>query len=48
MDLKLSVPARKELLGRRRLIQRGPALVLADSEVLTMEIVGEYLSLNQD
>ena len=38
----------KELLGSRRLRQRGPAPALADSEVLTMEIVGEYLSLDQD
>ncbi|MCY3659423.1 MAG: hypothetical protein OXG36_10445 [Caldilineaceae bacterium] len=36
------------ILGHRRLRQRGPAPKLADSEVLTMEIVGEYLSLHQD
>jgi hypothetical protein len=28
--------------------QRGPHPVLADSEVLTMEVVGEYLGLAQD
>lgn len=32
----------------RRLRQRGPAPILADSEVLTMEVVGEYLGLEQD
>ena len=37
-----------DILGRRRLRQRGPDPKLADSEVITMEIVGEYLSLNQD
>jgi len=36
------------ILGHRRLRRRGPAPKLADSEVLTMEIVGEYLSLHQD
>jgi hypothetical protein len=35
-------------LGGRRLRQRGPAPILADSEVLTMEVVGEYLGLDQD
>ncbi len=29
----------------RRLRQRGPAPTLADSEVLTMEVVGEFLGL---
>ena len=38
----------KQLLGARRLRQRGLALALADSAVLTMEIVGEFLSLHQD
>ena len=38
----------KELLGGRRLRQRGPMPALADSEVVTMEVVGEYLSLDQD
>jgi hypothetical protein len=32
----------------RRLRQRGPAPTLAASEVLTMEIVGEYLGLEQE
>lgn len=31
-----------------RLRQRGPRPVLADSEVVTMEVVGEYLGLAQD
>lgn len=38
----------KQLLGTTRIRQRGPAPKLADSETITMEIVGEYLSLNQD
>lgn len=38
----------KQLLGTLRLRQRGPSPTLADSEVLTMEMVGEYLRLNQD
>jgi hypothetical protein len=38
----------KELVAGRRLRQRGPDPVLADSEVLTMEVVGEYLGLDQD
>ncbi len=37
-----------DLLAQRRLRQRGPTPKLADSEVITMEIIGEYLSLNQD
>ena len=37
----------KELVAGRRLRQRGPAPLLADSEVLTMEVVGEYLGLDQ-
>lgn len=36
------------VLGRHRLRQRGPQPTLADSEVLTMEVVGEYLGLVQD
>ena len=32
----------------QRLRQRGPQPVLADSEVITMEVVGEYLGLAQD
>jgi hypothetical protein len=34
--------------GWRRLRQRGPAPVLADSEVLTMEVVGEFLGHDRD
>ncbi len=34
----------KELLGSRRIRQREPMPTLAGSEVLTMEIVGEYLT----
>jgi Transposase DDE domain len=44
-----------ELLGElhadpdwHRLRQRGPAPLLADSEVLTMEVVGEFLGYDQD
>lgn len=33
------------VLGDQRLRQRGPAPTLADSEVLTMEVVGTYLQL---
>jgi hypothetical protein len=32
----------------RRIRQRGPAPLLADSEVLTMEVVGEFLGFDQD
>jgi hypothetical protein len=32
----------------QRLRQRGPMPQLADSEVLTVEVVGSYLGLNQD
>ena len=38
----------KDILGSRRLRQRGPNPVLTDSEVLTIEVVGEYLRLHQD
>jgi len=38
----------KLLFEGKRLRQRGPAPVLCDSEVLTMEAVGEYLGLSQD
>ena len=31
-----------------RIRQRGPAPTLADSEVLTMEVVGEFLGLDRD
>jgi Transposase DDE domain len=37
-----------QLLGQQRLRQRGPSPALADSEVLTMEVVGEFLGLDQD
>jgi hypothetical protein len=33
---------------KRKLRERGPAPLLADSEVLTMEVVGEYLGMSQD
>ena len=35
-------------LGSERLRRRGPAPVLRDSEVLTVELVGEFLGLEQD
>ncbi|MBA3827251.1 MAG: IS982 family transposase [Ktedonobacterales bacterium] len=35
-------------LGERRLRQRGSTPEMADSEVMTMEIVGEYLGFQQD
>lgn len=35
-------------LDGRRLRRRGPQPVLADSEVLTMEVVGEFLGLDQE
>src|SRR5438045_9394243 len=38
----------RDLCHDRRLRQRGPAPVLADSEVLTVEIVGEFLGLDTD
>jgi len=38
----------KDIVGDRRLRQRGLDPVLADSEVLTMEVVGEYLGLDQE
>ena len=38
----------KEILANKRLRQRGPMPLLADSEVLTMEVVGEYLELSKD
>ncbi len=37
-----------QLKGRRRIRQRGPAPKLSDSEVLTIEIVGEFLGLDTD
>jgi hypothetical protein len=36
------------LTERDRLRQRGPEPTLADSEVVTMEVIGMYLGLNQD
>src|SRR3712207_8501904 len=38
----------RDLCLRCRLRQRGPAPVLADSEVLTIEAVGEFLGLDTD
>ncbi len=38
----------RALTGGRRLRQRGPDPVLADAEVLTIEVVGEFLGLDQD
>lgn len=38
----------KILLKGQRLRERGPAPPLADREVLTMGVVGEYLVLVQD
>jgi hypothetical protein len=37
-----------DFLGNKRLRERGPHPRLCDSEALTIEIVGEYLGLNQD
>jgi hypothetical protein len=36
------------VLDGRRLRQRGPRPILADSEVVTIEVVGEFLRLDQD
>lgn len=38
----------KELLRGHRLRQRGPAPLLSDSEVMTIESVGEFLGISQD
>ena len=38
----------KNILQHRSLRQRGPKPSLSDSEVLTIEVVGEYLRLHQD
>ena len=38
----------KLLFQGKRLRQRGSAPVLSDSEILTMEVVGEYLRLSKD
>jgi hypothetical protein len=35
-------------LGGRRIRQRGPAPKLSDSEVITMEVVGEFLGMDTD
>ncbi len=40
--------ALKECFGGTRLRQRGPCCALSDSEVLTMEVVGQYLGLSQE
>ena len=37
-----------DIFQHTRLRQRGPNPALSDSEVLTIEVVGEYLSLHQD
>jgi hypothetical protein len=36
------------ILEGQRLRQRGPDAMLHDSEALTMEVIGEYLGLEQD
>lgn len=38
----------KTVAGGQRLRARGPDPILSDAEVLTMEIVGEYLKMDQD
>ena len=38
----------KQILANTPLRQRSPTPALLDSETLTMEIVGEYLSLSPD
>jgi hypothetical protein len=38
----------RDLGHGRKLRQRGPMPILADSEVLTVEIVGEFLGLDTD
>ncbi len=40
--------ALNDILGTSRLRQRSPTPILSDSEVITMEIVGEYLELGKD
>src|SRR5215216_7658859 len=35
-------------LGGRRLRQRGPQPILSDSEILTIECVGEFLGIDTD
>jgi hypothetical protein len=38
----------KSLLNGKKLRQRGFSTKLTDSEVITMEVVGEFLGLDQD
>jgi len=38
----------EDFLANKRLRQRGPSPTLRDSEVLTMEIVGEFLGIDTD
>ena len=38
----------KQLFSNTRFRQRGPAPTLSESETITVEVVGEYLSLNTD
>ena len=38
----------EELLDGRSLRERGPAPILDDSEVITIEIVGEFLGIDTD
>jgi hypothetical protein len=40
--------AMRECFGEVKLRTRGPSTTLSDSEVLTLEVVGEYLGLRQD
>ena len=40
--------AMRECFGQVKLRRRGPTTTLADSEVLAIEVVGEYLGLRQD
>lgn len=37
-----------EMFAKRRLRERGREPILADAEVLSIEIIGEYLGLSQD
>ena len=38
----------KKMFKEHKLRQRGPAPLLSDSEVMTVEVVGEYLGISQD
>lgn len=40
--------AMKTLINNQKLRERGPKPLLTDSEVVTMEVVGEYLGIDQD